>query len=151
MNYYKHIDELPLHNWIKINEGELVYCRKDIEKGTKEQDQVHYELISDSNYKEFGVSKHHLRLLNLQHRLAIERLDWIITGIDFKKNKIKRLEFQIEELLKMMEQEGSGDIGEIIISISKWVGYRVDPKVITVKEFRSMISLYKKEAKSQKS
>lgn len=144
-DYYKNIDELPLYNWIKINEGDLKYCRKDINKGSDEKDKASYEIITDTNYEQFGLDKNHSRLLDLYYQLAMARLEWISTAVDFIKNKINRLEFEIDDLYKRMNDEGDGDFGETIILMSKWVGYRIDDKVVTVKEFRSMVSLFKKE------
>jgi hypothetical protein len=145
MKYYKHIDELPLYNWIKINDGDLKYCRKDISKGTKKEDLEQYEIITDSNYEAFGLDKSHARLLDLYYQLSMERLEWISTGNNFIKNKIKRLEYEIDDLFKRMDEGGESNIGETIILMGKWVGYRIDDKITTVKEFRSMISLFKKE------
>jgi hypothetical protein len=149
MKYYKHIDELPLYNWIKINDGDIRYCRKDLSEGTEKEDLEQYEIITDTNYAEFGLDKSHARLLDLYYQLSESRLEWVITGKNFIKNKIKRLEYEIDNLFKRMDEGESSDIGETIILMGKWVGYRIDDKITTVKEFRSMISLFKKEMQAK--
>jgi hypothetical protein len=145
INYYKNIDEIPLYNWLKINEGDLTFCRKNLSRGSKAKDLEYYEIIKDTNYEEFGVDGSYLRLLDLYLELAELRLDWVISGDNFIKNRIGIIESEIEDIIKRKD-ESSGDIGESIIVLSKWVGYRVDIKVVTVKEFRNMVSLLKKEA-----
>ena len=142
--YHQHIDELPLYNWLKINEGNLKYCRKNLAIGTKAQDEKHYEIIKETNYEEFGVDPEYLRLLNLFLKVSEARLDWVITGDNFIKNKIIRSEAEIEELIDR-KKEGGGDVDESIILLGKWMGSRVDPKIVTVKEFTKMISVFKKE------
>ena len=144
MIYYNNIDELPLYNWIKINNSELIYCRKNISIGTEKQDLSHYELIKETNYQEFGVGKDYLALLELYFQLADCNLDFVISGDNFLKNRITMLNIEIDDIIEK-GAKGNGDIDETIIGISKWVGYRVDTKITTVKEFNKMISLFKKE------
>ncbi len=149
MNYYNDIGDLPLYNWIKINEGELKYCRINIMEGSEKNDLKYSDIIKDTNYEEFGLHKDHSRLLELYLNLSECRLDWVISGDNFIKNKIKRLEREIETLFERMQEKGSGDIGETIILMSKWIGHRIDTKITTVKEFRNMISLFKKEIEAK--
>ena len=149
IGYYTNIDELPLYNWIKINKGELVYCRKNTSLGNKKQDINHHEMIKETNYQEFGVGKDYLALLELYFQLADCNLDFVISGDNFLKNRIEMLKIEIEDLIKK-GNKGNGDIDETIIGVSKWVGYRVDPKITTVKEFNKMISLFKKEIELSK-
>ena len=141
--YYIGVDEMPLYNWIKANEGNLTYCRKDSKQGNQENDFLSFDIIKDDNYKVFGISKDYLRLLQLELELSEINLELVITGDNFLKNKILRLKAEIEEITSR-EDDGS-DVDETLIVLTKWMGSRVDPRVVTVKEFRSMITLFKKE------
>jgi len=147
-NYYKNIDEIPIYNWLKVNEGKLNYCRKDLLKGNNKDDLKYYEIIKDTNYEMFGVEKEHLRLLELYFLVSEARLDWVITGDNFIKNKINMYEVEIEDILN--RDDKGVEITELVISLSKWIGYRIDTKIVTVLEFRNMISLYKKEYEARK-
>jgi hypothetical protein len=142
--YYEFVDELPLFNWIKINEGKIEYSRKDINNGNEKDDLAFVYKIKDDNYREFGVAAEHLRLLELQLELAEVNLEFVITGDNFLKNKIAHLNYEIKELLSD-DKKGDTDVYDTIITLSKWMGSRVDPKAITVKEFRKMITALKKE------
>lgn len=146
-NYYESIDELPLHNWFKINKGEIEYCRRDLEKGTSKEDIEFCDKISDSYYDELGIDVEMIRVLDLQKELAEARLDWVITGNNFIKNSINRLEIEIKELI---EREPEGNFGETIIHLSKWIGHRIDVRIVTVKEFYNTVSLFKKEMEERK-
>lgn len=143
MNYYNHIDELPLYNWLKISEGKIEYSRKEIDKGNEKNDLIYSEKLKDTYFEEFGLSNDLIRLIELQKELAEARLEWIITENNFIKNKISMLEIEIEDLLS--NKNNDGDIDESIISLSKWIGYRIDVRVVTVKEFYKMVKLFKKE------
>ena len=143
MNYYNHIDELPLYNWLKISEGKIEYSRKEIDKGNEKNDLIYSEKLKDTYFEEFGLSNDLIRLIELQKELAEARLEWIITENNFIKNKISMLEIEIEDLLS--NKNNDGEIDESIISLSKWIGYRIDVRVVTVKEFYKMVKLFKKE------
>lgn len=143
MNYYNHIDELPIYNWLKISEGLINYSRKDLENGSEEDDLIYSEKLKDNYFEEFGFSNELTRLIEIQKDLAEARLDWIITEDNFIKNKIAMLEVEIEDLIN--SKDGDSDIDESIITLSKWLTYRIDVKVVTVKEFYTMVKLFKKE------
>jgi len=117
--------------------------------GNKINDNKAYQLIKDSNYDEFGLDKSFIRLLEVYLELAEVNFDWVITGDNFLKNKMAMLEAEIEDLVDD-KKKGGGDVGETIILLGKWAGYRVDPKEVTVMEFMKMISLLKKEAEEKR-
>lgn len=148
MKYYSDIDSLPIYNWQKILKGEIEYCRIDISKGSPEEDEKYVDLIKDDYYKAFGLGKDYLRLIELQKELAENQINWIISGDEFLRNAINRLEYEIKELLERPEEEGS--MGESLINLSKWVGYRIDVKQVSVREFYNMVNLFKKEAEAVK-
>lgn len=145
MNYYDKIEDLPLYNWIKITNGELNYCRLDLSIGNNDDDLKYFDLISDDNYKYFGLGSEYLNLLDIQLQLSEIRLDFVITGDNFLKNKISMLETEIEDIINK-DLGNDNSIDETIIYLSKWMGSRINPRETTVKEFRTMISLLKKES-----
>ena len=145
--YYEDIGELPLYNWIKITGGDLTYCRKDVLKGLEGSDLIYYDIIKDDNYKEFGVAKEYLTLLNIELELAESRLDWVITGKNFIKNKIAMLETELSDILN--REDKGGDVNETLIRLWKWMGSKVDAKTTTVMEFKIMVGMYIEEVNQQ--
>jgi len=146
MNYYIDTD-IPLFNWLKIQEGELMYSRINLEEGSEELDLKHCDLIKDSYYLEFGVSKEHLRILELYKDIAEAKLDWIIDNNDFILNRIRHLEAELEEILG---RPSDSDIDTNLITLSKWIGYPVRKKETTVKEFYKMVKLFSAEIEARK-
>lgn len=148
MKYYIDIDSLPIFNWQRIMKGEIEYSRIDISKGNEKEDIKNVDLIKDDYYKAFGLGSEYLRLIELQKELAENQINWIISNDEFIRNAINRLELEIKELLERPEEKGN--MGESIVSLSKWVGYRIDVKKVSVREFYNMVNMYKKEAEASK-
>ena len=146
MKYYIDID-LPLHNWLKIQDGDIEYSRIDLEQGTEELDVENCMLIKDSYYTEFGVGPEHLRVLELQKELAEAKLDWIIENDDFILNRIGVLERELKDIL---ERPVESDIDEHLIVISKWMGYGIKKKETTVREFYKRVKLFAAEMEARK-
>jgi hypothetical protein len=144
--YYTNID-LPLHNWIKIQEGKLEYSRKNLEDGVARLDEENSILIKDSYYLEFGVSKEYTRVLELYKDIAEAKLEWIVEDNDFILNKIRRLEKELEDLLG---RPVDSDIDTNLITLSKWMGQPVRKKETTVREFYKMVKLYAAEIEARK-
>lgn len=146
MKYYKGLD-IPMFNWFQIQDGLTEYVRIDQEIGTEEEDAKYIELIQDAYYNEFGISKEYLNILRLQDQLADAKLDWIIENNTFLLNKIRRLQNEIDEILARPVES---DMDSSVIALSKWIGYRIDQKIVTLKEFYKMVEMYAKEVETIK-
>ena len=63
--YYKLIDETPLYNWIKINNGEMNYILKDINKKVSEAKlEIYFNELYDNFLLNFGVGKKQKEVFN---------------------------------------------------------------------------------------
>jgi hypothetical protein len=144
--YYLDID-IPLYNWLKIQSGDLEFSRTELENGTKEKDLESVDSIKESYYKEFGISNEYIRILELYKDIAEAKLDWIIENNDFILNRIRHLEAELKDIL---ERPVEGDVETTLIHLSKWIGYRIDKKETTVREFYKMVKLYTAEAEARK-
>ena len=141
--FYKSIDELPLYNWIKINEGELNYLlidpkQKESEKKLNEA----YEVIYDDFLKEFGVGKKQKEVFNEMKKLALLECDLVIKGDEFTKTKIEIQRAKLEQLKKGANRGMTTD--KTLIYLSKWLGYKINAKETTVKEYYNILEEYGK-------
>jgi hypothetical protein len=135
--YYTSLEDLPLKNWIKINEGNYTYTRKDRNKGNKRKDFIAQTLINDSYIHKFGLSKLYLKILNLLRKKALLELDFVITG-----NRAKLTQIEVEEanLKSSFENKGKDvSIETTLIYISKFLNTWVNIEVITVTEYFSLV------------
>jgi hypothetical protein len=145
-NYYKGIDDLPLYNWIKCNDGYLKFTRKN-ETGSPEMDVVTWQNIYNEYLNEFGLSETYKRMLNAMKKKAILELDFVLTGDRFKLTEI---EIEETRLKAMLQNGGKGmTIEESLIYISKWLGTWLNTKQITVREYFNLIEQYGKANKSK--
>ena len=140
---------MPLYAWIKCTEGkDMTYVCKDPSKADGVNLGEAWCIINDDYINRFGLHELYKRLLKKMKEKALLELDYVIT-----KNKFKLTEVSIAEaeLRSMMANRGEGiSIQEALIPLSKWVGYRINPKEFTVMEFFLIRDRYGKENKQKR-
>lgn len=142
MNYFLTIDKLTMDRWLKCQEGELTALRVDPEIGSEEQDFVAWELVNQNYIETFGVSRKHVRYLQLQKELLIVRLEMLITGDKFLLNKIDDIEREMTSVF--ISDQPNQNITTTFIHLSKFMGYRITAETISVLEFFTMVEEYGK-------
>ena len=140
---------MPLYNWIECNNGNIQYVRIDVNKEdkTNEEDSIIWGKLYDEYIHQFGLSDMYLRLLKVMQKKALLELNYVTT-----KEKFKLTEIEIEEvkLKGMLTNNGNGlTINESLIHLSKWIGYHLNPKRITVIEYFNILKEYGKENKQK--
>ena len=144
--YYKLIDEIPLYNWIKINNGELKYILKDLNKKVSENKlEEYFNELYDDFLLHFGVGKKQKEIFTEMKKLAILECDLVIKGDEFLKTKIEIQKMKIENLKRNSEVGLS--IEESLVYLSKWLGYKLNVKETTVKEYYTILEQYGKANK----
>jgi hypothetical protein len=147
-NYYDSIDEMPLYNW-RLCQGkqQFIYCRKNLDESDKrkcnpDKDLLAWEKIYNTYITEFGLGKEFHRIDELRTQIAELQLDFIINNVQYIRNEIELLKGELEDLLG---RPSEGDSDTVLIHLSKWMGYKIEPKETTVREFFKMIREYEKE------
>jgi hypothetical protein len=141
--YWKSIDEFPLYNWMKCNDNELQYVRKEFEIGDEAKDAEAWMNLWDQYLKKYGLAKMHKRLLKVMKQKAILECEYVISKDRFKLNLI---EIEAQRLKDMMANAGEGmKIEDALVHLSKWAGYRLNPKEISVVEYFNILKQYGKE------
>ena len=140
---------MPLYNWIKCNKGELIYIRKKVNKRDEidEGDEVMFKKVYDNYLDEFGLGKLHLRLLKVMKKKALLGLDFVISGDRFKLTEVALEEQRIKEMIENNKQGMSTE--QSLIYLSKWLGYHLDSKKISVREYFDIINEYGKQNKTE--
>jgi hypothetical protein len=133
---------MPLSNWRRCQErGELIYTRKDIEAGDDAGDVKAWEQIYDSYLLEFGLGKEYERILELRTDIALLECDLVIEEDNFIRNKIKRLERELKEIL---DRPVEIDTDGVLIALENWRGFSIDEDNTTVRKFYKLMIAYKK-------
>lgn len=142
MNYFLTIDKLTMDRWLKCQEGDLTALRVDPGIGSEEQDFVAWELVNQNYIETFGVSRKHVRYLQLQKELLIVRLEMLITGDKFLLNRIDDIEREMTSVF--VSDQPNQNITTTFIHLSKFMGYRITAETISVLEFFTMVEEYGK-------
>ena len=146
--YFRTMDELTLFNWIKINDGDTTFIRKNKSKGTAQMDEYWFNKIYDEYIVEFGLSELHKKMLVAMKKRAMLECDFIITGEQFK---ITEIEVQIAKIDSMLRNNGSGmSIEQTLIHMSKWMGAWLNSKTISVRDYFNLMNEFRRSNKPQK-
>lgn len=129
--YYTSIKEMPMYNWISIFEYyDLKFLLK---KGDLcEKAGYVYQKLQDELVDEFGISEDFLQILRNKLKIESYLADQIITGNKSNQIFIEMLEIDNEEATV---KDTKFDLFDSIIPIEKYMGFKFDPKKITVFEF----------------
>lgn len=133
---------MPLYNWLKCGDGDLKYTRKNLDKGNLKGDQDAWDIIYQQYIDRFGLSKLYEKMLNQMRKKADLELDYIISGDKFK---LTLLEMETRRLESMLSTAGTGiSTDQTLIHLSKWVGYWIKSKEISVLEFFNLAKEYER-------
>ncbi len=143
-SYFTDLSEFPLFNWIKCSDGEVIYTRTDVdpEAAEVENDTEAWQNLYDQYIKKYGLSKLYKKLLSLMREKALMECIFVETRDRFK---LTLIEVKETELKSALENNGQGmSIDQALVHLSKWIGYRLNPKEITVVEYFNILEQYGK-------
>ena len=140
--HYQSIDEIPLFNWQKCLNGELKYVHLELKEETDNQES--FNKLYDEFLQKRGVNKEYKKYLDILKKKALLQCEFLITKDDFKLTQIEIEDAKIVSLQKTSESGLS--IEKTLIYLGKWLGYRLDWKVITVTEFYSIMEEFEKQS-----
>lgn len=140
--YYQSIDEIPLFNWQKCLNGELKYVHLELKEEADNQEA--FNKLYDEFLQKRGVNKEYKKYLDILKKKALLQCEFLITKDNFKLTQIEIEDAKIVSLQKTSESGLS--IEKTLIYLGKWLGYRLDWKVITVTEFYSIMEEYEKQS-----
>lgn len=142
--FWESIEDMPLYNWHKCLEGKLEFIHKDL-KLTSENENAWHKVYNDFiNFK--GIAPKEQKLFTALKKKVLLECEYLRTGnrmnitlIDIEEQKIKSIRDEEKEVEKIFSIE------KTLIKLSKWVGYRLDWKQISVKEFYLIVEEYGKQ------
>ncbi len=115
-------------------------------KGTQKEDLIHFKLIYNEYLKEFGLDKRYKKYLEIQRKKALLQAQYIISGDRFKLTEI---EIEDTKLKDLEIHFGDGKSIEVILMhLGMHLGYKLDIKTTTVKEYFIILNEYGKSNKA---
>lgn len=155
MTCYETIEDLPLFRWRKINEtNELDFLI--VKSGAKANNKLKRLLpvLWDKIYSEFldtfGINEDFKNIMELRRDILVLKMEIAVSGDRFILNHIRIAEREIEAL-QVDNNDGSGNSNFVQAKamISKFMGFPIDEKTTSVKDFYSYKELYLKENKQR--
>jgi hypothetical protein len=140
--YYQSIEEIPLFNWQKCLEGDVKYVNLQTKEDSGNQEA--FNKLYDSFLQKRGVNKEYKKYLDILKKKAMLQCEFLITKDNFKLTQIEIEDAKIVSLQKTSEEGLS--IDKTLIYLGKWLGYRLDWKIISVSEFYSILEEYEKQS-----
>lgn len=132
------IDEMPLFNWEKCQDGQLNYINKDLKP--RQDDAQRWIEIYNSYLAKYGVGEQLERYLSQKIHLAKLRLQLVATNELFLLNHIEVAQIELNQLDPRKHKGMTTQ--QMLVHLSKWIGYRIDLKLITVVEYKEMLEEY---------
>ena len=140
---YNILEELPIYNWFKCNEtNDYKWLLRVYDKEYKEDLQPLYDTLHQEYLDLFGAGTEREKLMSLLRKLIKHKAD-LLLGKRHVINYIKVIEHQLSQLDK--GQTKAQSIQKICAIMSKYQGYKIDPKETNVVEFHEIINLMDKE------
>lgn len=145
MSYYDSIDTMPIFNWDKCQQGDLTFTRIDDKDVSEHLDAKAWQLLNYEYMEVFGISRSHTKYLMLQKQLICLELELIETGDKFIKNKIRQVREDLQILFVEDEGKKGMTIDQSMIYLSKFMGFRLDKRSMSVKEYFTLLNEYGKK------
>lgn len=149
LTHYSGIDDLPVWNWLRINESNdlsfLLLTKREV--NTKEHEYLNtiFESIYEQFITAFGVNETMKRAMELRRDIGVLKLEMAISGDLSRQTFIDIKEDELGKLL--LETEKQSNI-TMKAYVDKFMGFHIDEKKVSVKEYYSYIELLKKEAEA---
>lgn len=146
---WANIEEMPVYNWFKIHStGNLTFLRVDPLRDFEHSDYLNsiWHDLYDEFLDKYGLSDEFVQLMKLKKRHTIELLDYVINGDNFKLTEADITEAEMQEI---MNQQNPLEDDETIIMIESSLGFKVNPKEISVVEYYNYLDFIGKKQKKQ--
>ena len=132
---------MPLNSWIECHNGNINFVRRGY-KGCETADVFYWTKLVDEHIERFGLQESYKEYINIKIELATQQMEYVETENKKVKNVIRRLEAQLQ---KMLISNGENlDVNDVLIYLSKFLGYKIDKFTLTVTEYFKMINIYTK-------
>lgn len=146
---YKSIDELPLWNWFRIQEtNELKYLFKE---NVSKWEFFIFQLaeVWENLYNEFintfGISDSLREVLQIKKEIAVMRYKMVADDSNaYLQTFINIKEYELKQILGRLEKQ---EFTSAKVYIEKYMGFRIDLKTTSVKEYYEYLKVLEKEAK----
>jgi hypothetical protein len=137
------LDDITVFAFDKCQSGEFRYINKD--QKIRETDIDNWATVYDAFVAKFGQSSDFEMLIKIKHKLTKLKLEFCITADVALLDYIKILEQDLKNRMKGEKMTYS----DALVLLSKFVGYRLNPREVTILEFKSLEQHYGRNNKKE--
>lgn len=138
--YYLSIKDCPMYNWIRLyEEQDLKYLIKT--GRICKRAEIAYNRLQDQVIDNFGVNEDFLKIIRNKIKIELYYAKQIATGDRSTQAFIDILEIQNNDLAS---KQTRGDIYELVIAVEKIMGFKINPKKISIYDFYKYTNELKK-------
>lgn len=137
---------MPMYNWEKVHKGEynfVLHSPVPLNRWQKSYCVKVWEKIYESYISRFGFSENYLHVLRKKKQIAKLQVKKILSGDRTIEPLIAVAKLELE---KMQKDTGGMDFFEATASLSKALGFPINPKQTTVAEYFSYVKSVSKSS-----
>ena len=136
---------MPLYNWQECEKGNIKFVNKD--HVSRQNDIEIWSTLYNQYLERFGLGADLSEIIRLKKKLIALRCSYIING---NKKILNQIAIDEANLLKLEGLSVNGlTMDETLVYLSKWLGYRLDKKVITIVEYKTLVDEYGRAHKKE--
>jgi DNA primase large subunit len=150
LEHYKSVSDLPIYNWFKIHETNdlkwLLITPTKVGLRRRKALQEAFSKLYDEFIDTFGVSDDLKKITELRRDIRVLEIDMYLendpsreTFIDIKKAEIQSI----------IESNAKAKVSDVKAYVEKYMGFHLDERVTTVKDYYSYIKIMSDEATKQ--
>jgi len=143
MNYYDDLGAFPLSRWWKCIAGDYSYTRIDLNDGTDEKDWNAWCVLHDEYIRIFTLGKETERVNALRMEILMLQCDYVIHNENFLRNKIRRLQKELFDLVSA--EQGLTDKDDVVVILEKWRGIEIKEDEISAKKYYKILKVFEEE------
>jgi len=140
---YTSIEDMPIYNWFKcIDTKDYSYCsseRKNITEDVLKECEIAFNTCYDEFIYTFGISPELAEIIRIKNKILMLKIDIALTGDKSLENFIEIEEIQLNERLEVKQTKTN----TYKVAIEKYLGFRLNEKEVTVKEYYEYLQAIK--------
>lgn len=137
------LDDITVFAFDRCSGGDFRFINKD--EKVKENDIESWARVYDAFVAKFGQSQDFEHLMKVKSKLTRLKIEFCITSDVALLDQIAILEKDVESRMSGEKMTYS----DALILMSKFVGYRLNPREVTILEFKSLEQYYGRSNKKE--
>lgn len=139
MKFYESIEDMPIYNWFKVNNGDMRFMLiKQTAKYDGKKAREYFDKIYSEYIDVFGISESYLKVIELKKNISVLQIEMAITGDRILKNFIKMAQVELNQINSKTNKTNTN---EVKVHLEKYLGFRLNEKETSVKEYYTYLNV----------